>query len=682
MIIKEITIKNFRCYYGTQNIKFNTDGKITLLYGLSGAGKSSFLQFINWVFYNKNNFVETSASGSIVEDKPLYNERLDSEYQKDDTFDVQGIIDFSHDGVEYSIIRTETFKKSFKSSFSYKTELILNYYNDGSWVEYTDDINSKINEIVPKSLSKYFFFHGEKMNILNNEDQDLKSAIYNLFGLNKYEAAIDHLGNKSKPQTAIQRYYNERNKMLKGLSTDEPSVIFNKMSKCNEIANKYKNEMEVAESRLKYFEGKRTEKIKEIGTAQNSDLFERNITTNERLIKSLETEITKLKHDIGNLFYKNIPYLMLSDLTKNSVKMLAVEAGEQEKNRSVVFKNLKKDLLKEILQVGTCVCGEKLSVEQRKFIQDTIDSMPPDSYIYQLKQFASKVTEQITLSREEYEKFNDIISKITKKRNEILELNNKINDLRDELKKIDNTKNLAEELTVIESKIKHYTGAIATNKAEYRKYILAHDKYEREYDEAVKAVNIKSSYDEKIELLERVAKLISNEFNRKVNETVKELESSILEVYKILSTRIEDFSNINFLNSDFSLRRVNRTGGQEVIDVYSYIIGMIKALQSLNTDSEDREFPIIIDAPFSHTDHIQATHVFETLPTIAPQVIVLTLEVEKFKNSINDDRVGSLYIIKSNQTQTEASITQCNISDIYSIINEEQQKTASMKEVK
>ena len=100
--------KNFRCYYGTQNVKFNTDGKITLIYGLSGAGKTSFLQFINWVFYNKNNFVETKADGTLVKDKPLYNEKLDSEYTKDDTFDVQGIIDFSHDGVDYSLIRTNS----------------------------------------------------------------------------------------------------------------------------------------------------------------------------------------------------------------------------------------------------------------------------------------------------------------------------------------------------------------------------------------------------------------------------------------------------------------------------------------------------------------------------------------------------------------------------------------------
>ncbi|UKI50861.1 MAG: hypothetical protein L6U99_05865 [Clostridium sp.] len=58
---------------------------------------------------------------------------------------------------------------------------------------------------------------------------------------------------------------------------------------------------------------------------------------------------------------------------------------------------------------------------------------------------------------------------------------------------------------------------------------------------------------------------------------------------------------------------------------------MIKALHQLDAESNEKEFPIIIDAPFSHTDVIQANHVFDTLPEIAPQVIILSLELDKFK---------------------------------------------------
>ena len=52
MRISNILIKNFRCYYDENSLSFNNEGKITLIYGDSGYGKSSFLQFFKWMFYN------------------------------------------------------------------------------------------------------------------------------------------------------------------------------------------------------------------------------------------------------------------------------------------------------------------------------------------------------------------------------------------------------------------------------------------------------------------------------------------------------------------------------------------------------------------------------------------------------------------------------------------------------
>lgn len=66
MIINNVKISNFRCYYGTSSIAFNSNGKITLIYGDSGYGKSSFLQFFRWMFYNDPDFGKT-------DDKPLFN---------------------------------------------------------------------------------------------------------------------------------------------------------------------------------------------------------------------------------------------------------------------------------------------------------------------------------------------------------------------------------------------------------------------------------------------------------------------------------------------------------------------------------------------------------------------------------------------------------------------------------
>ena len=66
MIINSIELKNFRCFYGKQTLSFRADGKITLIYGDSGYGKSSFLQFFRWMFYNDPDFGKTMINHCLI----------------------------------------------------------------------------------------------------------------------------------------------------------------------------------------------------------------------------------------------------------------------------------------------------------------------------------------------------------------------------------------------------------------------------------------------------------------------------------------------------------------------------------------------------------------------------------------------------------------------------------------
>ena len=68
MIITNVEINNFRCYYGKNNISFDpTESKITLIWGDSGYGKSSFLQFFRWMFYSDPDFGVNDVKKAIIE---------------------------------------------------------------------------------------------------------------------------------------------------------------------------------------------------------------------------------------------------------------------------------------------------------------------------------------------------------------------------------------------------------------------------------------------------------------------------------------------------------------------------------------------------------------------------------------------------------------------------------------
>ena len=663
MKIKKMIIENFRCYLGRQEIDFNTDGRVTLIYGLSGAGKTSFLQFINWVFYNKRNFVNKLNSGETVQDKPIFNEHITDNLEVGEKVKVEGIIDFVHDGIDYSIARTIYYSKGVLSLKLESESLNLTYYNDGSWVSYNGDIPSKINEMIPISLSKYFFFHGEKMDILNNKDQELKSAIFNIFGLAKFENAINHLGSKTQSTTVLYKYYTDMSKSLKSLGNSNPNDILNQIRSINTLLEECVKAEAQCEKSLSFYTKRINDHIEKIGVQTNSDDFKQSINTCKSYIENLELYIQNNKYYVGQLFYKTIPFKLLSKQTDKCIRILTEEAENFELQTRTVFKNLRKDLLMEILEKGECICGDMLSENNRKYIQATIDSMPPDNYTYQLKQFREKSKYFIDKANTEFISFDKYMSYISKSQGEINDKYAEIENLNNKLKKIDSTKDYAYKIEEDRKRSNDISTNLKITKAKIAKFRSEISKLEKDYKSALDAQEIKDEFKNKIEFLEKCSSLLQQTFNSKVKKTTENLEKSILEVYKKLSTRVENYDKIKFLNDDFSLRRVNRTGGQEVIDVYSYIIGMINALHHSDID-EDKDFPIIIDAPFSHTDSIQATHVFETLPRIAPQVIILTLELDKFKNCIDNTIVGNYYKIKSNDTQTITTIERGNINDI------------------
>ena len=663
MKIKKIKIKNFRCYYGEKNLQFSLDGKITFIYGLAGSGKSSFIDFINWMFYNKRDFADEGK----VDKHEIYNDRIAKETVFGKSFDVQGIIEFEHYGIDYQLIKTITFEKlSSIEEIVNNKELILNYYLDGSWVEFSGDIKVKINEIVPESLSKYFFFHGEKTDRLKKDEKgskSIKDSVYKLFGLTEYESAITHLGSYKVGQTLINQYHSEMNKKIKKLSDKSPKSLLEKISYCEINRKEHESKVNLAKRKREELEIKKSAKLKEIGKAQSSGVFEETIKTNEKLIKEYELNIIDLKKNIGNCFYKSFPFLALSELTRKSVMMISKEAKDIDNNH-VVFNNINKPLLKEILLKNQCVCGKTLDQDMIKYIQSTIDTMPPKSYIFILKQFGAKGSDYIESSYEEYFKYDELINKITRYKDEIIELYQKNQDLREDLKKSNDTRKLSEELSDIEKQIKNFIAMESQNSLEMKKWERLIATLTVDYENAVKASGIKDEYEFKLSLLEDIKSRLEDLLNKKIEETKLILEQSAIEIYKQISTREEDFSNKKFVNDDFTFRKFQLSGGQEIVDVYSYIIGMIKALHKVDENSHKKDFPMIIDAPFSHADSIQSTNIFNVLPTIVPQVIMLTFDKNKIIDSFNSEKVGYCYMLKSDITQTETDIIPVDIEYI------------------
>lgn len=593
MVIRNVKITNFRCYYGTSELSFNADGKIALIYGDSGYGKSSFLQFFRWMFYNECDFGKS-------DDKPLFNITAYKESKIGDTVEISGQIDFDHLGVSYRLNKAQFWSVSFKVSNS---SLQKSYWklqvkgNDDSYHPFTGNIANQINSLLPKELSKYFFLDGERSRDIVLDSGELKKAIYSLFGLDAYNDAISHIGTRNSKYSVLGYYAgllaaNTTQSVDSMPITDLQEAIQDLYEVIENMKAKRKKVMDDIDQK----NIRRDEIFKTLGAAATKGNLESLIKANQRTIKDNEAKIVQLQHNIGNLFYKTYPYLFLAELAGRSSEKLRKKNLEYASNYRNIFENLKKDLLKEIIQKNMCVCGRELDDASRERINEIIDIMPPGSYVYEFGQFVSKAKNHIKLAQNEildYEKYNSQIAQLEEE-NRLLE--DRVQEKIDELKRLDEAKDLVEELEQIKLDIER----LSREKDSYERKIAQKEQiYEvsnKKLTNALKNSKVLVQYQERIDFFEQVVVLLKAEREKREKQVKETLNSCVRDVFKKLTTQTElNVDKIQFVNDDFSLRTTYLTGGQLAVDVYSYIIGIIKALQECKMDNNEN--PIIVDAP-------------------------------------------------------------------------------------
>ncbi len=660
MVINNIKITNFRCYYGINTMSFKANGKITLIYGDSGYGKSSLLQFFRWMFYNDYDFGQN-------DDKPLFNLAAFQECKPGELVEVSGQIDFEHLGVNYRLNKAIFYNVSLnvKNSSVQKTDIKLQIKgDDGGYHPFTGDIANQINSILPKELSKYFLLDGERSRDIVLDSNELRKAIHSLFGLDVYNEALNHIGTNQNAKTTVLGHYASlmaanTTQSIGGMSLSELQETIQELY---EVIEEMKAKRKEIISIIEQKNARRDEIFKTLGAVASKGNLEALIKAKQQAIKDCEKRVVVLQHNIGNLFYKTYPYLFLAQIASESSTVLRKKNSEYASNYQNVFEHLKKDLLKEIIAKDMCVCGRALDDASRTRINGIIDIMPPGSYIYEFGQFVSKAKSRIKYAQTETMKYEHFTSQIAQIEEEENHLEDEVQEKLDELKRLNDAKDLVDELEKIKAEIEQlnrekawYEGKIAQKKQVF-------EISEKKYKELLKNSQVSGQYKERLDFFTKVSQLLKTEKDQKEIQVKLTLNNCVRDIFKKLTTQTElDADKIQFVNDDFSLRTTYLTGGQLAVDVYSYVIGIIKALQECQMDNNEN--PIIIDAPFAFTGNTQSEHIFKTLPTVSKQTILLTLDLNKIKKLLGDTDLYDFYIIK-NDTQEKATIVRGDINDI------------------
>lgn len=318
MIINSITLKNFKSYEDeiVINLRPSKDKSIVLIGGENGAGKSTLFEAIKICFYGPMAY-GYSGQGyhyldkvkSLINNNAYTNEKIES-YVKIDLSLPNGNI--SND---YILTRTWSYiDQKIEESYSVSSQ---NQLLQDDTLDYFDHY---LKSILPPSLFDFFFFDGENLNNLIDQNNNLKDSILQLLNINTFYLLKKQLNYYSKS------VFKANDDLLSSqLEYEKASELWNQTK--IQIDNT-KNELENLFLEIDNLKIQREQL--DVNFQKNGGILdeERNYLTSK--ISKIENEKTEINTYIRDFCNNDLPFLLLlpqlSDV-KNQINIEKVLAS-------------------------------------------------------------------------------------------------------------------------------------------------------------------------------------------------------------------------------------------------------------------------------------------------------------------------------------------------------------------
>lgn len=645
MRISKIEYQNFRNFKDHGEIRCSTDGKVTIIYGKNGDGKTTLHQLFQWIIYGQVHFNKTTTDR-------LYNLSFESERSFGETFDVMGRIDFEHNGVQYSLTRSQTYKKGLNDSEKIAEDLsLLRLDEDKNWKP-VDRPKDVVEKLLPSGLADYFFFDGESMIAdLRVKGKDsagkLRKALYSMFDLDVIESAIGHIGRTDLKTTVLGKLY-----LSKGtISSDgEIAAVKTNITGAQARLEKIDSNLEQAEQEKETKQDFVRSVSEKIGSTKSKEDYEiqRKALKKQRdlFLSNAEQAQAAFGDDVLDMF----PQLLISKAVDDAKKRINLKIS-QNKLPSGISKKLISYLLLD--STSKCICGTPLCAESREHIKAYLDLLPP-------KSFSNLYNEFTTTARNwgkgyDKEKIEQRIRAVLDNQEQAEQCDNQIRELDEAEKKSPDIEDLVVARQTAEGRIKELEDLISGLKTERKKYEIYLKKQMEEYDRLTQSTKAGAVVSAKIAIMEQVL----DYFKKKLDDESVRYSQKLEENIQMLIDNMLTSKRTVSVSPEFSVKVIDsyndesKSEGQFAVVSFAYIGGILKMLQSEDSLSS-KEYPLVLDGPFSKLDPDQRQNVVNMIPTFAPQVILFSKD--DLHGVFATENIGRVWTIVSNAEKNVARI--------------------------
>lgn len=721
MIIKEITIKNFRSYYGENKIAIGD--RLTLMIGANGDGKTTFFEALEWLFDTVNKLPKV--------DVKYISKKRSSELEVSESDNVSVSMTYVNDDSERIVEKVFKFTKDSDGEITTSSYIHRIFVQKGAEKEVKEGETAILlfDRDFSASIRRYCLFKGEQELNIFNKPEAMAYLVENFSEIRDFDPYLAYMAKSVK------------------WAEDATNVAIKSDKRNSKEAERLRNAINLEQQQLGTLESELKQKQKEAVNfttlldelEKNKEASELLVMTNKK-IENIENQISQTYRKISeNYTFRLLDemwilmgYEPIADEYRDIVGHLDEEKRrkereyQREQGAKKMVSNMQADInkgyvplalnvpdentMREMLRDKVCkVCGTPAPVGS-----DAYNNMKKhlDDYLASLKETA-KVDEgeeeKLLFPKDYIKELVNQYSALHNNRKFLANLNNYIQraidsnreshrviaELEENLKKEETTKQkiLAQTDGLTEDQLTSAFHSIsemweqrrsAENRSDYlMREIEKHKQKLEEYQEAYSKVSEDSfaaAYGRSSLAIRKISEAFLFAKQRNKREFLSQLEdqaNNYLEAlnrgdfrgYARIMEKADDSAELILIDSDGS--RIYNPNTALKTTMY---MALLFAVAKLTTIKHENDFPLIFDAPTSSFTAAKESDFFGVIAGINKQTIIVTksflVENEDGSSQLDSIRVNSIsgkkYRIEKKRPfdETDLSTIQTTISPL------------------
>ncbi|MGL5334989.1 MAG: DNA sulfur modification protein DndD [Enterovibrio sp.] len=644
MLITKLTLNNFRVFRGVHEIDLcpaparlskngpieGTERPIILVGGLNGAGKTSILTAVRLALLGRQLFTQVMSNGEYIEalSELIHKGVGTTGLQNDASIELE--FKYSQNGEQHTYKVIRSWKRGKKDNLRLERDNIplseLNY----------EQCQGFLNELIPAGIADLFFFDGEKIAELAEDESGivLKTAVRRLLGLDVIAKLKSDLNIFLKKQGA-----SVLNKSVK----EEMDALDKQRITHERKAEKLRGDADIVNTQIELVA--RDILNLEQKLSQNGGAWAKTREHEQKKVDDLLKEKTELEKQIRQEMESSLPFM----LAPNAMQRIQAQIEhEQQIKKKQNFGNELDSFLEMLCAKNPIFASKDAQNTITASLKEYTREFNSAELLFDISDSqASVINHQISnSSKASFARFDAARIRLQTVEEDLDNASNNIarapeqeqvQELFASVRKLDKKK---------EQLIIKYHELLQEAKQELRQAIETarqlqrlHDKHKDQSNKDQSTQNAQGS----ILLLEKFAEKLT-----KVR--VGQLEKEFVQSYKKLARKkdLQLTASINPVSFDVELMdehgiKINRkamSAGEKQI----YAISILEALAR----TSGRKLPIIIDTPLGRLDSHHRDRLVENyFPTASHQVVILSTDTEIDRNytSLIQDDIARTYEI-------------------------------------